>query len=86
MERLNFRLDHQKKLAIERAAVACGLTVTDFAIMTLYREAQEVLKNEQALVLSDAGRDAFLAALDHPPQPNAKLRRAVARHLPKITG
>lgn len=75
-DRLNFRLEPQKKRAIEQAAALKGLSVTDFAVMTLYREAQEVLKEEQMLVLSDRDRDAFLAALDNPPAPNEKALRA----------
>src|SRR3954453_805257 len=71
-DRLNFRLEPQKKRLIEQAAALKGLSVTDFAVMTLFREAQEVLKEEQMLVLSDRDRDAFLAALDNPPPPNQK--------------
>jgi uncharacterized protein (DUF1778 family) len=43
-ERLNFRLPPDKKRAIEQAAAIRGLSITDFAILTLYEEAQEVLK------------------------------------------
>lgn len=68
-ERLNFRLSREKKDAIERAAAVRGLSVTDFAVLTLYREAQEVLRSEQVTVLSDRDRDSFLAALDNPPKP-----------------
>jgi uncharacterized protein (DUF1778 family) len=37
-------------------------------------------REETALVLSDRDRDRFLELLDHPPKPNAALRRAAARH------
>ncbi len=75
VERVNFRLDPKKKQMIEQAAAAKGLTLTQFAILTLCREAQEVLRSEQMLVLTDRDRDAFLAALDHPPAANEKLLR-----------
>jgi len=75
-ERLNFRLPQEKKRAIEQAAAIRGLSITDFAILTLYAEAQEVLKSEQVTILSDRDRDAFLEALDHPPKPNARILRA----------
>lgn len=48
--------------------------------MTLYREAAEVIKNDEALVLSDHDRDAFLGALDNPPKPNARLLRAAVAY------
>jgi uncharacterized protein (DUF1778 family) len=79
-ERLNFRLEPQKKRLIEQAAAIRGLSLTDFAVTTLFREAQEVLSSEQSLVLSDRDRDAFLAALDRPPAPNAKALRAAKRY------
>ena len=79
-ERVNFRIELEKKELIERAAAVKGLSLTDFAVTTLYREAQEVLKNEQVLTLSDRDRDAFLAALDNPPKPNAAALRAARRY------
>lgn len=78
-ERFSFRLESEKKQLIERAAAIRGLSLTDFAILTLCREAQEVLRSEHVLVLSDADRDAFLAALDNPPAPSAKALRAAER-------
>jgi uncharacterized protein (DUF1778 family) len=75
-DRINFRLDRAKKRVIERAAAIKGVSLTNFAVMTLFREASEVVKNEQSLVLSDRDRDAFLAALDNPPRPSPRLLRA----------
>ena len=36
-------------------------------------------REETPTVLSDKQRDRFLSLLDHPPEPNAALRRAVRR-------
>jgi uncharacterized protein (DUF1778 family) len=80
LERFSFRVEPDKKKVIERAALVRGLTLTDFAILTLYREAQEVLKTEHVLVLSDEDRDAFLAALESPPAPTPKALRAARRY------
>lgn len=79
-ERINFRLDRKKKELIERAAAIKGMSLTDFAVATLHREASEVVQHEQTLILSDRDRDAFLAALDNPPKPAAKLLRAAAAY------
>jgi len=73
---MNFRLPREKKNAIERAAAIRGLSLTDFAILTLYQEAQEVLKSETVTILTDRDRDAFLDALDNPPAPNDVLLQA----------
>lgn len=86
-DRLNFRVESQKKRLIEQAAAARGLSLTDFAVTTLYREAQDVLRSEHTLVLSDRDRDAFLAALDHPPAPSpAALRAAKAYKAARASG
>lgn len=79
-ERINFRLDRQKKRLIEQAAAVKGLSVTDFAVMTLCREAEEVVRNDQTLVLSDRDRDSFLAALDNPAKPTGRLLKAAAAY------
>ena len=79
-DRFSFRLEPDKKGKIERAAAVRGLTLTDFAITTLLREAEEVLRDEHVLVLSDADRDAFLDALDNPPAPTAAALRAAAEY------
>ncbi|HZL35840.1 MAG TPA: DUF1778 domain-containing protein [Tepidisphaeraceae bacterium] len=79
-ERFDFRIDPSKKRIIEKAAAAKGLTLTDFAILTLYKEAQEVLKSEHVLVLSDRDRDSFLKALDAPPAANERAIAAAKRY------
>jgi uncharacterized protein (DUF1778 family) len=80
LERFSFRIEPKKKQAIERAAVLRGLSLTDFAITILYREAQQILRSDEALVLDDSDRDAFLAALDNPPAPAPKAIRAARRY------
>jgi uncharacterized protein (DUF1778 family) len=76
IDRLDVRLTKEKKELIEQAAAASGQTVTDFTVSTLCRRARKVLREEQVLVLTDRDRDAFLAALENPPKPNAALLRA----------
>ncbi len=74
--RLNFRLTNEMKETIERAAVASGLTVTDFAIQALSTVANEVLERHRTRTLSDRDRDLFLALLDSDPEPNEALKKA----------
>ena len=78
-ERLDFRITPENKRLIEQAAAVQGQSVTDFALHTLCQRAKKVLRDQRVLVLSDRDRDRFLAALDRPPVPNAKLRRAAQR-------
>jgi uncharacterized protein (DUF1778 family) len=79
-ERLSIRLDRQQKEAIEKAASIQGLSLTDFVTLVSYREAQDVLRNQDVLVLSDRDRDLFLQALDQSPPPNKHLVKAAKRY------
>jgi uncharacterized protein (DUF1778 family) len=41
------------------------------------------ISEETPIVLSDGERERFLQALDHPPKPNAALRRLMAAKVKK---
>ena len=82
--RLDVRLPEENKKLIEQAASYLGQSVSAFTVATLIREAEEVVERFGVLRLSDRDRDAFLAALDAPPAPNAKLREAAKRHAKMI--
>lgn len=79
-ERMDFRLAPEHKALIERAAAYQGETTSGYAISTLVREAQQVIREHELLTLGDRDRDRFLELLAHPPEPVDALRRAVRRH------
>lgn len=76
--RINFRLPVEMKDVVERAAVASGQTLTDFAIQALVTKANEVLEHQHVRTLTDRDRDIFLAMLDSEEGPNDALRQAAA--------
>lgn len=82
--RFNFRLPASIKKRIEKAAIASGLTVTDFAINVLAESAEEVLEKHHNRVLSDRERDIFLNMLENPPAPNKALLDAVAEYRKRV--
>jgi len=82
--RLGVRLGEDNKRLIEQAAALLGQTVSAFAVATLVGAAEGVVARFGPLRLSNRARDAFLAALDHPPAPNARLRKAARNHAGKI--
>ncbi len=82
--RFNFRLPASIKKRIEKAAIASGLTVTDFAINVLAESAEEVLEKHHNRVLSDRDRDIFLNMLENPPKPNAALLKAFEDHKKRV--
>lgn len=78
--RLDVRLAADHKNLIEQAASLLGQSVSAFAVSTLVSEAGRVVGESTALRLSNRDRDAFLAALDSPPKPNARLRKGAKLH------
>ncbi len=78
--RLNFRLPSETKEKIERAAVAEGLTITDFAVHALVDVADEVLERHHVRILTDRDRDLFLAILDDDDEPNEALKGTFDAH------
>jgi uncharacterized protein (DUF1778 family) len=82
--RLGVRLTHEQRQLIEQAAGLLGQSVRDFAVSTVVREAQEVVERSVTIRLSKRDRDSFQAALDNPPAPNAKLRKAFRDHARQV--
>lgn len=71
--RLDFRISPEHKALIERAASAQGQTVSNFAIASLLKAAEEAIHSETQRVLSARDGRRFLAMLDAAGTPNAAL-------------
>lgn len=78
--RLNFRLPSEAKERIEQAAIAEGLTVTDFAVHALVNIADEVLERHHSRTLTNRDQDIFLELLDANDDPNEALKDAFQAH------
>lgn len=84
-ENIHFRISSDAKSVIDKAVVASGQSLTEFATQTLLRAANEVLEREFTTVLSNRDRDLLLALLDEDAKPNKALRKAAAIHKKLIT-
>ena len=82
--RLDVRLAADHKDLIEQAASLLGQSVSAFTVSTLVREAGQVVEQLAALQLSNRDRDTFLTALDNPPDPSDRLRRAAQNHAARV--
>jgi uncharacterized protein (DUF1778 family) len=71
--RINLRTSPQAKALIERAAAIMGSTVSGFMLQNAYEAARRVVAQQEVMTLSDRDRDAFLSALEHPPEPTQTL-------------
>ena len=71
--RINLRTSPEVKAMIERAASMTGATVSSFMLQNSTEMARRVLAQQDVITLSDRDRDAFLNALDNPPEPTQAL-------------
>lgn len=84
--RLDMRVERQAKALIERAAALTGQSMTAFVVSNLIDTALATVERHERLVLSERGREQFLAALDRPAKPLPALRKAARRHQELTTG
>ncbi len=71
--RINLRTSPEAKALIERAAAIMGSTVSSFMLQNAYEAARRLVAQQEVLTLSDRDRDAFLNALENPPEPTQAL-------------
>lgn len=62
---------------IDQAAELTGKNRTDFVLDAARLAAQNVVLDQTIISLSDKDHAAFLALLDAPPRPNARLRKSL---------
>jgi len=76
-ETLNLRIAARDRSLIDRAAQSSGKTRTDFILGAARRAAEETLLDQSLFLVSKATYVKFLAMLDAPAKPNARLRRTM---------
>ena len=79
-ENIHFRISAREKEIIEKAIVAAGQSLTDFATQSLLKSANEVLEREFITTLSNRDRERLLAILDDDDEPGEALREAAKIH------
>lgn len=83
-ERMHIRLDALSKLKLERAAAYAHKSLSEFVLGQALHAADEVIYKHETLTLNEADWEAFLDALENPPKPSAKLKRAFAEHKMRV--
>ncbi|MEZ0372957.1 MAG: DUF1778 domain-containing protein [Candidatus Sericytochromatia bacterium] len=80
-ERMNLRIKPDLKARLVRAAALRNTDLTSFVIELALREADQVIAQAEQLQLNERDSLRVLELLEHPPMPNARLRKA-AKALP----
>jgi len=78
--RFEARITEQQKALFMRAAELTGRSLTDFVLASAQETASRTLREHDAMILSTRDREAFVDALLNPPEPAARLRKAVRRY------
>jgi uncharacterized protein (DUF1778 family) len=79
-DRINLRLSRGAKRKLERAAAYSEKTLTDFVIDVALQKADAIVRKNEVITLTPAEWQQFQSMLLDPPEPNKRLRRAIAAH------
>jgi len=77
-KRMNLRISPETKAKLIRAAAIRNTDLTNFVMQTALREAESVIESDETIKLSKRDFLRVLELLENPPQPNTKLRSAIA--------
>jgi uncharacterized protein (DUF1778 family) len=81
-ETLNMRIKPEDRNLIDRAAHLLGKSRTDFLLEAGRRAAEDALLDQTLFKISPKAYQEFIARLDAPPKPNAKLRQTMKTPAP----
>lgn len=79
-DRIELRASEGERTRFIKAAAFTGMTLSAFLRQAALEKSETVLKNRDALTLSDRDRDLFLEALENPPKPNKQLQEAFNKY------
>ena len=79
---LNIRIKPELRGLIDRAAELSGKNRTDFVLDAARLAAEDALLDRTEFVVNPKAYAEFLARLDAPPRPNARLRRSLQATAP----
>ena len=74
-ERIDVRTTPSMKRLLQEAALAANKSVSEFLLESALTAAAEALADRRLFVLDQEQWNAFMAALDAPPQPRPRLER-----------
>ncbi len=81
--RLEARVSSDQKNLFQRAAALSGRTLSEFVIDSTQEAAARIVQEHELIRLSHEEQLAFVSALLNPPEPGARLRKAVEAYRQK---
>jgi uncharacterized protein (DUF1778 family) len=84
-DRINLRLKHSAKRALERAASFEGKTVSNFILTSALAHAEKTIHEHEVMSLNSRDSEVFFNALVKPIRFNKKLAAAFEEHDQRVT-
>ncbi len=81
-EMIQIRASADAKAVLNRAAALRGQKLSEFMLESARRQAEETILDQRTFFLDDKAHARFLALLDAPPRPSAKVRTRFKRKAP----
>jgi uncharacterized protein (DUF1778 family) len=79
---IQIRASAETKAILTRAAALRGQKLSEFMLDSARRQAEDALLDQRNFFLEPEAYDAFLALLDAPARPNARLMELMSRRAP----
>ena len=78
--RLEARVNPAQKALFERAAALRGQSLTDFLVQSAQTAAEEIIRTNELIILTERDTAALVEALRNPPQPTEAMLEAYQLH------
>jgi len=79
---IQIRTSAEAKAILNRAAALRGQKLSEFMLESARRQAEETILDQRTFFLDDDAHARFVALLDAPPKPSAKVRARFTRKPP----
>jgi uncharacterized protein (DUF1778 family) len=80
IQRVSARISPQVYEKLTQAAELSGATLNQFLVQSAWEKAQAIIEKERFIKMTSRSAKTFFAALEHPPEPTEKLKKAVHRY------
>ena len=78
-ERITARVSEDIRNRLAEAAAFSGATLNQFLVQAAVEKAESIIEKERVVNLSYKDAEVFFSAIENPPKPNAKLKKAVKK-------
>ena len=79
---IQIRTSAEAKAVLKRAAALRGQKLSEFMLESARRQAEQAIMDQRTFFLDNRAHARFLALLDSPPKPSAKVRGRFNRKAP----